>query len=177
MPSIDQMGSSMQAWKNRILSLSAGILSNATFFGAEIMREKIRYGSPTGSPWHDRKNAENGFPAGSRFGNTNAAFDRRVHPDSGRMYENVNNGTKTKNDGNVMSSTFGWRDKVKYFAEQDSGSYGDDGVGMGLINAVESPGAGVLGDYIAAHEASKTFTDEMRRAGFSVRGNSEWRDN
>jgi hypothetical protein len=158
-PNIDEFRAYTQKYVVKVLEASKSALKEGSDGGAEYMRTYIEADSPTGTPWHKRKNDERGNDIGAR-------------KDTGAMLNAVTStgvvGTKK------LSTNFGWvTNKKHYFAMQDSGGYWHtaygkpSGIGMGLLNKAEDGGGRgtirVLGAYF---QAQTDFIAAMKKAGF-----------
>jgi len=175
MPRLEAFPSVSRGWINQIAALSAGAVKDGIEAGATFMREAI-LDSPTGHPWHTRKNAANGFPPGARIGNTNPAFGE-VDPNSGNMLNSVSTlGPIKSASGSEVVGLYGWVDANEsgrdyYFELQDTGGYVvGAGMGMGLLNEAAGGAGGVLRNYGAKIAAEQSVTKSMLAAGFSYTG-------
>jgi hypothetical protein len=166
-----QFKSVSQGYVNLVRALSTTAVGDSIKTGAEFMREGI-LDSNTTHPWHAKKNAANGFPAGARIGNTNESFGE-VDPNSGKMLASVDSSGPTRSaSGSKIAGIYGWINvQEDYFVEQDNGSYiVGAGMGMGLLNE-KGPGAGgVLRKYGARNAASGSLIKSMLAAGFKYTG-------
>jgi hypothetical protein len=171
MPSIKSFNGVSQGYINLITAVGTAAVVDSIKTGAEFMREGI-LDSDTTHPWHAKKNAANGFPAGARIGNKNPSFGE-VDPNSGNMLASVDWSGPTKSaSGTEIAGIYGWINSTEdYFIEQDNGSYGvGAGMGMGLLNE-RGPGAGgVLRKYGARNAASTSLVKSMLSAGFKYTG-------
>jgi hypothetical protein len=172
MPSIKSFNGVSQGYVNLITALSKTAVADSIKVGADFMVKGIN-NSPTPHPWHARKNEANNFPTGARIGNRNPMFWSPVDPDSGKMLESIDSsGPVTSASGSEIAGMFGWlRVQEDYFIDQDSGGYDvGSAMGMGLLNA-KAPGAGgVLREYGARNEASRSLIKSMTSAGLKYRG-------
>jgi hypothetical protein len=171
MPRLAEFDSFTQGYINLISAVATAAVADSIKTGAEFMREGI-LDSNTTHPWHAKKNAANGFPAGARIGNKNESFGE-VDPNSGKMLASVDSSGPVKSaSGTQIAGIYGWINvQEDYFIEQDNGSYiVGAGMGMGLING-KGPGAGgVLRKYGARNAASGTLIKSMLAAGFKYTG-------
>jgi hypothetical protein len=170
MPNLEAFGGVSQGWINMISAVASGAVKDAIDEGAEFMRDAIN-DSPTGHPWHLRKNAANGFTSNQpRIGNTNPSFGE-VDPNSGLMLASV--GTKgpinPANSGVIGS--YGWvKRQEQYFIDQDTGGYDvGAGAGMGLLNGLASGAGSVLRDYGAKIAAEEKLFASLKAAGLKMR--------
>jgi hypothetical protein len=172
MPRLEAFAGVSQGWINQIAAISSAAVGDAIEEGAEFMRDAI-LDSPTSHPWHARKNAANGFPAGARIGNTDPSFGD-VDPNSGNMLASVSTlGPVKSGGGSEIVGLFGWIDnEEEYFIEQDTGSY-DVGaaMGMGLLNGRSSRG-NVLRDYGAKVAAEQRLIKSLSAAGLKSTGST-----
>jgi hypothetical protein len=163
----------------QVVSAGGQALKETIDSGAEYMRKFILEGSPTGSPWHDNKNARNGYPQGSRIGNTDPSIGD-VHMDAGNMLREVDAlGPAVSPDNSKIVGLFGWIDSDKvasnaYFVEQDSGNYHTGKhIGMGLLNSATGDSRGVLQNFGAMMAARNQLETSMKSKGFRSSGESE----
>jgi hypothetical protein len=177
MPRLDAFPSVAQGWINQVTAISTAAVKDGIETGATFMREAID-NSPTGHPWHARKNAANDFPTGARRGNTNASFGE-VDPNSGNMLNSVSTtGPIKSGSGSEVVGLYGWVDANEsgrdyYFALQDTGGYVvGAGMGMGLLNEAAVGAGGVLRNYGAKIVAEQSVTKSMLSAGFKYTGSA-----
>ena len=177
MPNLDAFPSVSRGWINQIAALSSGAVKDGIEAGAAFMREAIN-NSPTGHPWHARKNAANEFPTGARRGNTNPDFGE-VDPNSGNMLNSVGTlGPIKSGSGSEVVGLYGWVDANEsgrdyYFELQDTGGYVvGAGMGMGLLNEAAAGAGGVLRNYGAKVIAEQSVTKSMLAAGFTYTGSA-----
>lgn len=166
MPKAEQFPEYMQRYASETLFNVGENVAEMARMAAEYMSDYIKGGSPTGTEWHANKNYLNSFEYGARIGNRNPEFSiYGVDKHSGLMLKSV--GTKpVQNTRNKISVRFGWvKEKKDYFAQQDTGSYAPNGVGMGLINE----GDQVLQKYGAVIYAENVLMKIMRKDGFKVK--------
>ena len=172
MPKLIDFAQYTQAFVKEVVAAGAGAVKQTSDFGANYMRKFIIEGSPTGSAWHEKKNAENGYPAGSRIGNTNPASGE-VQLNAGNMWRAVESaGPAIAPDNSKIIGLFGWIDSDKnpsnvYFVEQDSGNYHTGKhIGMGLLNDRMGDSRGVLQKFGAMVAAQGELEKSMKSAGF-----------
>jgi hypothetical protein len=159
-PKIDEFRVYSQKYVKKVLDASKVALKEGSDSGAEYMRTYIEADSPTGTPWHKRKNDERGNDIGAR-------------KETGAMLNAVTStgvvGTKK------LSTNFGWvTNKKHYFVMQDSGGYWHtaygkpSGIGMGLLNtASDGGGNGTLRRLGAYFQGQNDFVVAMKKAGFT----------
>jgi hypothetical protein len=149
-----------------MLAISSAAVKDAIEEGADFMRDAIM-DSPTSHPWHLRKNAANGFPAGARIGNRSESFGD-VDPNSGKMLASIaSQGPLRSGSNSEVLGLFGWLNTQEdYFLDQDNGNYGvGAAMGMGLLNA-KAPGAGgVLRKYGATMAAKESLIKSLKASG------------
>jgi hypothetical protein len=171
MPRLESFNGVSQGWINLIGALGKAAVADAIKDGADFMKEAI-LDSPTTHPWHARKNAANGFPAGARIGNKNPSFGE-VDPNSGKMLNSVSSMGPIKSpSGSEIVGAYGWVDaREDYFIKQDTGGYEvGAAMGMGLLNP-KAPGAGgVIRDYGAAVAARESLVKSLRASGLKMTG-------
>jgi hypothetical protein len=176
-PKLTEFNGAMINWTIKVKAAGAMSVSEALDDGAAYMRKFIAADSPTDTPWHALKNAENGYPGGSRMGNQvggpNGNWE--VHPDAGNMFRSVQ-AENAKVSKSEISGRFGWiANQEDYFVQQDAGNYGvGSKVGMGLIN--KKRGKKVLQNLGAAVSAEETLRTAAKQNGFKLSGNGTWKD-
>lgn len=179
MPKLMDFSKYAEAFTSQVVAAAGGAVKETVDFGANYMRRFIIEDSPTGSAWHEKKNAENGYPAGSRVGNTNPSVGE-VHLNAGNMWRAVESaGPSIAPDKSKIIGLFGWIDSDKnpsneYFVMQDSGNYHTGKhIGMGLLNGRTGDSRGVLQKFGAMVAAQGQLEKSMKSAGFSRTGGSE----
>ena len=174
MPKLAEFDGFAMDYAIRAKAVAATAVSAALDAGAAYMREYIAGGSPTGSSWHDLKNEANGYPAGSRMGNTNPALGA-THADAGNMFRSVQ-AEDARVTSDTISGRFGWiGNQQDYFLQQDSGHYKvGKQTGMGLLNKAERSSKGVLQEIGAAVAAEEKLRSEARAGGFKITGGGSW---
>lgn len=179
MPKLKDFEASLLPFVKSVVAAGSSSVKETIDYGANYMRKYIIEGSPTGSAWHDNKNATNGYPAGSRVGNTNPTIGD-VHMDAGNMWRAVESvGPSVAPDNSKIIGLFGWVDADKvasnaYFVEQDSGNYHTGKhIGMGLLNTRMGDSRGVLQNFGAMMAAQNQLESSMKSKGFLVSGGSE----
>ncbi len=159
MPNIDEFRVYTKRYVDKVLDASKDALKQGSDGGAEYMRAYIEKDSPTGTPWHIKRNNNRGTDPGAR-------------KETGAMFDAV---TSTGVIGNKKLSTkFGWVNaKKNYFAMQDSGGYWKtaygkpSGIGMGLLNrAGDGGGRGTIRVLGAYYQSQTDFIAAMKKAGF-----------
>lgn len=166
MPNLQDFRGAMINWTIKVKAAGAMAVSAALDEGADYMREHIAEGSPTGTSWHEQKNAINGYPYGSRIGNANPGIGP-VQDNPGTMFRSVQ-AEDAKVTNTKISGKFGWiKNREDYFAQQDAGTYGvGKNVGMGLINkgkkTVHNVGAKIV--------VEEKLRSSAKANGFSVSG-------
>lgn len=179
MPKLADFHALTEAFISQVVAAGGSAVKETTEYGMDYMRQFIMEGSPTGSNWHQKKNAENGYPDGSRIGNTNPSVGA-VHMNAGNMYRSVNAiGPAIAPDRSRIIGLFGWIDADKnpanqYFVDQDTGNYHTGKhIGMGLLNGRSGDSRGVLQNFGAMVAAQGKFESAMKSAGFTRSGGSE----
>ena len=174
MPKLSEFGSFATEFEIRVKAAGAKSVSSAVDFGKSYMREYIMQDSPTGSAGHEAKNAANGYPSGSRLGNSSYG-DWPAQPNPGNMFRSVQ-----KQDavikGESITGRFGWIDnKEDYFIQQDAGNYGvGKRMGMGLLNGAVGNSKGVLQEFGAAVASENNLRMVAKENGFIVSGGGTW---
>ena len=172
MPRLQAFPGVSKGWINLIAALGNGAVADAIKEGADFMKDAI-LDSPTGHPWHIRKNAANGFTSNQpRIGNTNPSFGD-VDPNSGKMLNAVSSsGPKMSGSNTVIQGQYGWIDvREEYFIKQDNGNYVvGAGEGMGLLNPQAPRAGGVIRDYGAAVAARESLIKSLKASGLKMTG-------
>jgi len=176
-PNLNAFSGVSQGWINQVTAIVTGAVKDGINAGAEFMREAIN-NSPTGHPWHVRKNEANGFAPGARIGNRNPSFGE-VDPNSGNMLNSVSTSGPFRSGSDAqIAGLYGWLDANEtgrdyYFVLQDNGDYEvGASMGMGLLNEVANGAGGVLRNYGAKIEAEQSVARSMLAAGFKYTGST-----
>jgi hypothetical protein len=173
MPKLTEFNGVSQGWINMLAAVSAGAVKDAIEEGADFMRNAIN-NSPTGHPWHARKNDANDFPTGARIGNTNPEFGE-VDPNSGLMLASVTALGPFKNGSSEILGFYGWVNTQKdYFIDQDTGNYlVGAAAGMGLLNGLSTGAGSVMRNYGAKFAAEEKLMGNLKAAGLRTSGSGD----
>lgn len=139
MPSMDQFSDEIYKHAKSVIATAVGGLKSASSAGANYMRDVIQNSASTGTEWHRDKNLLNGYEVGARIGSKIAIGRYGPSDNPGNMLRSVGV-SEPSVDGETVSVRFGWvkpKATDDYFVRQDTGSYKEGGVGMGLLNEVE----------------------------------------
>lgn len=177
MPNITNFKNHTESYAKDVMRLIAIEMRKTAEFGKEFMQDAISNSSPTGTKWHDAKNAINGYGK-SRVG---SSVNKKVNgvnvhrdPHAGQMLNAVEAG-ELKLGGTKVQINYGWvNTQAQYFLDQDTGNYAatamgsPSGVGMGLLNERGGAGKGVLGKYRAKYATEYFLIKNMQELGFDV---------
>ncbi len=172
MPRLESFPGVSRGWVNLITALGTAAVADSIKEGADFMKDAI-LDSPTGHPWHIRKNAANGFAPGARVGNTNPMFWNDIDPNSGKMLNAVSSiGPAKSASGSEIVGFYGWVDaREDYFIKQDTGGYEvGAAMGMGLLNGKANGAGGVIRNYGAAVAARESLIKSLKASGLKMTG-------
>lgn len=165
MPSIEEFPRFINEHAKSVITTAVGGLKSSANAGSEFMRDVIANSASTGTEWHRNKNLLNGYSVGARIGSRIQIGRYGPSKNPGNMLRSVGVSDPVQS-GETVNVRFGWVTKQEgYFIQQDTGSYKDGGVGMGLLNAVD----GAKGLSAALH-AEAYLIKLMKAARFKVSG-------
>jgi hypothetical protein len=165
MPSLQEFPSIINKHAFSVVSTAVNGLKSSAKAGSDFMMDVIFEGASTGTAWHREKNELNDYEPGARVGSRVRVGRYGPSSNPGQMLASVGV-TEPTQSGQSVTVRFGWvKTQEGYFVQQDTGSYAKDGVGMGLLNEVDS-GQGLS----AFLHAESHLIKLMKSAQFKVSG-------